>query len=105
MAVLRGASSRSKREASAKPARRLGQEGASPRTSRARAQELDPSARRAALGQASAVPEAADEVVIDHADRLHEGVADGRTYESEAARPEGFRHRPALRRLRRNLAD
>src|SRR5205823_5184165 len=32
------------------------------------------------------VPVAADEVVVDHADRLHEGVHDGRPDELEAAR-------------------
>jgi hypothetical protein len=31
------------------------------------------------------VPEAVDEVIVDHAHGLHEGVADGRAHELEAA--------------------
>src|SRR5919106_2992349 len=48
--------------------------------------------------------EAIHRVVVDHADRLHEGVADGRADELEAARLERFRHGARLGGLRRDLA-
>src|SRR5271155_826881 len=46
---------------------------------------------------------AGDEVVVDHADRLHEGVDDRRAAELEATRSELFRHGARCRGFRRNL--
>src|SRR6266404_146909 len=43
-----------------------------------------------------AVTEAADEVVVHHADGLHEGVADGRSHEAKAPLGEGRAHRVRL---------
>ena len=38
------------------------------------------------------VPEAGNEVVVDHSDGLHEGIANGGSYELEAAFLEFFTH-------------
>src|SRR5438105_15528373 len=43
------------------------------------------------------VAKAGDEVIVDHANRLHEGVADSGAHEGEPALLERFRHRSALR--------
>jgi hypothetical protein len=42
-------------------------------------------------------------MIVDHADRLHEGIADGRADELEAARGELLRHLSRKRRFRRHL--
>ena len=42
-------------------------------------------------------------MVIDHADRLHEGVADGRADKAEAARFQVLAQRVGLRRARRDV--
>src|ERR1700722_11633109 len=47
---------------------------------------------------------AGDDVIIDHADGLHEGVDDGRPTKFEAALREILGHRTRGRRFRRNLA-
>lgn len=49
------------------------------------------------------IAEAADEVVVDHSDRLHEGVADGRPNEAEPSTFEVHAHRVGFRRVRRDL--
>src|SRR5919197_320301 len=49
--------------------------------------------------------EAARHVVVDHADGLHERVADGRTDEPEAARLEVLAHGPGLRRLGGDIGE
>src|SRR5438270_8864948 len=46
---------------------------------------------------------AADDVIVDHADRLHEGIADRGTDELKAASLELLAHRVRLRRLGRHL--
>src|SRR5271170_3618581 len=46
---------------------------------------------------------AGDEMVVDHANRLHEGVDDGRAAELEAALRQFLGHGARGRRLRRNL--
>ena len=57
---------------------------------------------RAELG-AGLVAVAGHEMIVDHADRLHEGIDDGRPDELEAARRKLLRHRLRQRRLRRHL--
>ena len=49
--------------------------------------------------------EAVDHVVVDHADRLHERVADGRPAELEAPLLERLRHRTRFGRLGRDLGE
>ena len=56
-----------------------------------------------ASARAVGVAEAADEVVVGHADRLHEGVDDGRPAEGEARRLEVFRQFSGEFGLRRHL--
>src|SRR5207237_4334805 len=46
------------------------------------------------------IPKAIHNVVVHHADGLHEGVADGRSYESEAAFLKVFAHGVGFRRSR-----
>src|SRR5437773_3446935 len=50
-----------------------------------------------------AVPEAADQVIVDHARGLHERVADRRADEAEAPPPQLRAHRVRLRRARRHV--
>ena len=57
-----------------------------------------------AAARGDAVAEAADEVIVDHADGLHECVADGGADELEAAVAQRLRHRAALGALGRDLA-
>src|SRR6267142_4588974 len=52
-----------------------------------------------------AVAEAGDEVVIHHAHRLHEGIADGRPDEAEATRRQGVAHRVGFTGARREVAE
>src|SRR5215510_8335961 len=54
---------------------------------------------------ASGVAWAADEVVVHHADRLHEGVDDRRAAELEASGFEFLRNLPGQLRLGRHLAN
>src|SRR3989442_500169 len=49
--------------------------------------------------------EASDEVIVDHPDRLHEGVADGRADEAEPTADQGLAHAVRLARAGRELAQ
>src|SRR5581483_4634099 len=51
------------------------------------------------------VAEAADDVVVDHADRLHERIADRRADEAEAAALEVAAHRLRVVRFRGDLGE
>jgi hypothetical protein len=55
-------------------------------------QETRPYSRDSGFGLELGVAEAGGEVVVDHANGLHEGVADGGADEGEAAGFEGFGH-------------
>src|SRR3989475_9735423 len=52
-----------------------------------------------------AVTEAGDEVVVHHAHRLHERIADGRSDEAEAALRQGVAHRVGFTGARREVAE
>src|SRR2546426_2087104 len=52
-----------------------------------------------------AVTKAGDEVVVHHAHRLHERIADGRPDEAEAALRQRVAHRVGLPRARREVAE
>src|SRR5438105_12478655 len=49
--------------------------------------------------------EASDEVIVDHPDRLHEGVADGRADEAEPTADQGLAHAVRLARASRELSQ
>src|SRR6266496_2378127 len=51
------------------------------------------------------VPEAAHDVVVDHPDRLHEGVTDRRSYEAEAPPLEILAHRSGVSGLGGDVAE
>src|SRR5438445_13738913 len=50
-------------------------------------------------------PEAADQVIVDHPDGLHERIADGGSHELEAAAQKLLAHGVRLRRACGNLAE
>src|SRR5882762_5950367 len=63
---------------------------------------FDLQARVAVLAGAAFVAEAGDEMVVDHAGRLHEGVDDGWADEFESARSKFLRNLDRDRRRRRH---
>src|SRR5713101_2983075 len=50
-------------------------------------------------------PKAADDVVVDHANRLHESIADGRPYEAKSALDQVTAQHSGLLRLSRDLLE
>src|SRR6516164_1456165 len=51
------------------------------------------------------VPETPDQVIVDHAHGLHEGVTDGASHELEAPPLQGLAHGIRFRRLGRHFHD